>query len=164
DHWAARHGIALSTKKPWAVLGEGQLEASGRPARVIVAKPRTYMNESGNAAFELVKRYHVDAARFVAVYDEMDLPLGKIRLRERGSAGGHNGIESIIQRLGTQDFLRLRVGIGRPPPGVDPVDYVLGDFAPPEREALLPAIERAADALDLLITQGAEAAMNEYNR
>ncbi len=133
-------------------------EYAGEP--LVLVKPLMYMNESGP-----VVREHLLAEpdRFLVVYDDLDLPFGRLRLRPRGSAGGHKGLDSIIRHLGTTDFPRLRVGIGRPTPGQDTVDYVLERFSPTE-ESLLPTIlDRAAACCLAVISEGLEAAMNRFN-
>lgn len=164
DAWAERHHIAISRKRPWALVGDGQTEVDGRGCRAVVAKPRTFMNASGEAAVELAKRYQVEPARVVVAYDDMDLPLGKLRLRSKGSSGGHRGIASIIERLATEEFTRVRVGIGRPEPAAkDAIDHVLGDFSPGEREAVEAAIARCCDAIDWVLAHGVESAMNRFN-
>jgi peptidyl-tRNA hydrolase, PTH1 family len=123
------------------------------------------MNLSGNAAAELRRAYNVqDLSYLLVAYDELDLPLGVIRMRDRGSAGGHNGMKSIIERLGTQDFARLRIGIGRPPLGVDPIDYVLTTFRPEERPVIEGAIGHAADAVESWVAVGPADTMNRFNR
>jgi PTH1 family peptidyl-tRNA hydrolase len=164
DRWAERHGIECSRRRPWAIQGEGQAEIEGRRFRVVVAKPRTFMNLSGDAVIEITRRHQVAPQRVIVVYDDLDLPLGKLRLRERGSAGGHKGMGHIIQRLGTGDLLRIRVGIGRPQgERAGAADYVLGDFGRGERGAVEDAIVRACDALDTILAQGAQAAMTKFN-
>jgi len=129
---------------------------------VILAKPQTFMNLSGEAVERLARSYNVPPENILVIYDDLDLPLGKIRLRPRGGSGGHKGVNSVIEHLGTNAFPRLRVGIGRPAHG-DPVDYVLDDFAPHERMAMEEAYERAVSAVELWLTQDIVAAMNRYN-
>ncbi len=164
DRWAGRHGIPVTRKKPWAVLGEGEAAVDSETVRVLVAKPRTFMNLSGDAVLELSRRYHVAHEKLVVVSDDMDLPLGKVRLRQRGSAGGHKGLASIIERLETDAFIRLRIGIGRPQDtAVDPVEYVLTHFSPEERAVVDEAMSQACDALDWVLAKGADSAMNEFN-
>ena len=165
DQWAQRHGIDLSRKKSFAHVGEGNVPVlDAGDQRVIVAKPRTFMNASGDAVLELVRRYHGRPDRLVIVYDEMDLPTAKIRVRERGSAAGHKGILSIIECLGTDAFPRIRIGVARPAEGRGSVGHVLEAFTPEEAEAIRGAVARAGEALDYLITNGAERAMNEFNQ
>ena len=164
EGWADRHGIAMNRKKPWAVHGEGEIALGGSRLRVLLAKPRTFMNASGDAVLELTRRHHVVPAKLVIVTDDMDLPLGKIRLRQRGSAGGHNGLASIIERFGTDDFARLRIGIGRPEDAEKGnVEHVLTDFADAERQVIDEAVSRACDALDCVLADGVDRAMSRFN-
>lgn len=130
--------------------------------RVCLAKPQTYMNLSGEAVACLLRFYKASPRDLLVVYDDRDLPLGKIRLRERGGAGSHRGMESIIAALGTDDFPRLRVGIGRPP-GVDAVAHVLGSFSAEERPIAEDALSRAVEAIEVALREGLPAAMNRFN-
>lgn len=134
------------------------------PAAVLVAKPLTMMNLSGESVAGLAGFYKVDPASILVVADDVNLPLGRLRLRARGSAGGHNGLRSIIGCLGTEEFPRLRVGVGRGDPRRDLADHVLARFDGDERDEVERAIARAADAVDTFLAEGIEAAMNEYNR
>ncbi len=129
--------------------------------RVALAKPQTFMNKSGEAVAALLSWYKVPMDRLLVIYDDLDLPLGQLRLRTTGSAGGHNGMRSIISCLGRQDIRRLRIGIGAPA-GVA-VEYVLGRFSSGERSAVELMIAQAADAVESILEQGFEAAMNKYN-
>lgn len=130
--------------------------------KTILAKPLTFMNDSGQAVSPLLSYYKVPASRLLVIYDDLDLPLGRIRLRSSGSAGGHNGMLSIIRQLGSNDFPRLRVGIGRPEHG-EPYQYVLSDFAADQAIEMSKAYERAVDAVECYLREGVEAAMNQYN-
>ncbi len=159
DRWAERHGISFDKKRPWAVIGEGELDS----CRVMIAKPRTFMNLSGDAVHEMANRWHVQPKDLLVLYDDMDLPLGSLRLRERGSAGGHNGIKSIIERLGSQEFLRLRIGIGRPNGDADAIRHVLSQFTRDEAQVLDEALDRACDAIDCILSEGITPAMNKFN-
>ncbi len=127
----------------------------------MLAKPQTYMNESGASVGELVRRYKLDADSILVVYDDMDLPLGKLRIRMQGSSGGHKGMQSIIQHLHSNDFPRIRIGIGRQG---DAIDHVLSRFNRKDREAIDVTLEQSADALDMILEEGIDAAMNVYNR
>jgi PTH1 family peptidyl-tRNA hydrolase len=135
----------------------------------LLAKPRTFVNLSGNSVACLARRHDISLDGLLIVYDDLDLPLGKIRLRSGGGSGGHKGIKSIISALGTENFPRIRIGIGRPQieeqsSGEDViVSYVLGDFSPQEEEVIKPAIVRAAEAIDCLLSQGIEVAMSKFN-
>ena len=157
DELAARHGVALSDKRKTALLGEGRV--AGRRAALV--KPRTFMNLSGEAVRYALDRYRVRADAALVILDDLDLPLGKIRLRERGGSGGHNGLNSINAALGTTDYARLRIGIGRP--DGETVGYVLGAFTPDEKEAARDAIGRAADAAEAWIAHGVRYAMDNFN-
>lgn len=159
DLLAQRYGIALRRRRPQAVMGEGTVE--GR--RVALAKPRTYVNASGKAARYLLDRYRLDPTGLLVVCDDMALPPGAMRLRPRGSSGGHRGLQSIIETLGTQEFPRLRIGIGRPPPGGDVVEFVLGRPSDQERQAIQKALERAVEAIATVVVDGIQAAMNRFN-
>ena len=133
--------------------------------KVIVAKPMTYMNLSGESVRELVNYYKVDPeSELIVVYDDISLAPGQIRIRKKGSAGGHNGIKNIIANLGTDRFMRVKVGVGAKPKGWDLADHVLGRFSADDRKLVDEAIELAADAVEKIITDGPDAAMNEYNR
>ncbi|MFY9826650.1 MAG: aminoacyl-tRNA hydrolase [Thermoanaerobaculia bacterium] len=133
---------------------------------VLLAKPQTYMNRSGHAAHCFVERYELDPANLLVVYDEVNLPLGKLRLRRAGSPAGHRGLESILESLRTAEVPRLRLGVaplGERPPGEDLADFVLSPFAEEEREDAEAMIRRAADAVELWLREGAEAAMTKFN-
>lgn len=131
--------------------------------RVLLVKPQTYMNLSGNAVGKLAAFYRLPRPDILVIYDDLDLPLGKIRLRANGSSGGHHGMESIIQALGGTDIPRLRIGIGRPDPEHD-VGHVLGSFEPEEMPVLEEALERGARAVRIWVRDGIARAMNEFNR
>ncbi len=138
------------------------LELNLAGERVLLAKPQTYMNLSGSAVGKLAAFYRLARADVMVVYDDLDLPLGKIRLRANGSGGGHHGMESVIQRLGGSDIPRLRIGIGRPDPNQD-IGHVLGNFRDDEMSVLDDALERAAQALRVWARDGIVRAMNEFN-
>lgn len=141
-----------------AVVTEGFLAGQ----KFVIAKPQMYMNLSGIPVREILNWYKADLEEFLVVYDEMDLPLGQLRLRADGSAGGHNGVKSIIQELGTQEFARLRIGIGRG--GGASVAHVLSRFSAEEAAGMAQTVKSAADAVQLWATQGVLFAMNEVNR
>jgi PTH1 family peptidyl-tRNA hydrolase len=159
DELAHRWGVRFAHRWSDAQVGVGR--AGTRP--VAIAKPQTYMNLSGNSVKALLGRFRLEPASLIVVYDDLDLPVGRIRIRERGSAGGHRGVQSIIDRLGSQEFARVRIGIGRPDPR-DAADYVLSKFDESERDDLKAAIERAGDAVAALLEEGVAAAMNRFNR
>lgn len=161
DDLARRHGIRLTKKQAGARTGLG--EVAGR--RVLLAQPQTFVNRSGEAVGRLAKRYRVSPDRLIVIHDELDLPSGKIRIRQGGSSAGHKGIASIAGHLGTADFLRVRVGIGRPenPGEEDIVAYVLGDLTPAEEQVFDKVIPQVADAVECLLAEGPAAAMNRFN-
>ena len=163
DELAERHRITVGRKRPHALIGEGNATLESGSVRVVLAKPRTYMNESGEAVVRLAQGSGAPKDCMVVVYDDLDLPLGKLRVRAKGSAGGHNGIKSIVGKLGTDAFPRIRVGIGRPTGVEGAVGHVLGDFTEDERERIGPAVERAAEAVEWAIVHGVESAMNRFN-
>lgn len=157
---AKRYRFDFSEKRAHARIAEGQ--AHGQ--RVALAKPFTFMNVSGQAVVGLKQWYKIDSATdLVVIYDDVDLPFGTLRLRERGSAGTHNGMRSIVGQLGGQNFRRIRVGIGQAPPGWDLAKYVLGRFTREEQEQVVQICDRVADAVDLIIREGFATAMNRYN-
>ncbi|WP_018086127.1 aminoacyl-tRNA hydrolase [Desulfurispora thermophila] len=141
-----------------------KVEMAGKP--VLLVKPQTYMNLSGSAVAALLHWYKIELDNLLVIYDDLDLPPGKIRLRTKGGSGGHKGMISIIDLLGTSDFPRLRVGIGRPPVGGEEavIAWVLGEFAPEERPLMEEAVRRGAAAARAVVEQGLQAAMNLYNR
>lgn len=157
---ADRHGLSFGEKQSKARIASGTI----RGQRVVLAKPFTFMNGSGEAVAPLVRWHKLDPQReLLVVYDDLDLPFGTLRIRTNGSAGGQNGMKSIIQQLGTQEFPRLRVGIGRPPQGWDPRDYVLGNWSREQTEQLPELYARVADAVELFVAEGLIAAMNRFN-
>ncbi|NLD73342.1 MAG: aminoacyl-tRNA hydrolase [Chloroflexi bacterium] len=160
DVLAERHDIAVTRKRFNALLGEGRIGGE----RVALLKPQTFMNDSGRAVAPARRWYKASPERILVIYDDLDLPLGKLRIRQGGSSGGHHGINSIIESLGSADFVRLRVGIGRPPRGRgDPVDYVLNDFGPDQVPVIEETRERVAEAVGVILAQGVTQAMNDYN-
>lgn len=156
---AGRAGIRVNEDEGFAEVGRGTIGTS----RVLLARPYTYMNVSGEAVRDLRRRHRLRPEDILIIVDDIDLPLSRLRLRAGGSAGGHNGLKSIIDALGTTEFPRLRVGIGRPPRGVDPADFVLTRFTTEEQPMAHEALERAADAVETAVTEGLPAAMNRFN-
>ncbi|WP_405134749.1 aminoacyl-tRNA hydrolase [Nocardia sp. NBC_01388] len=146
-------------KKSGADLLEARLD--GR--KVLIAKPRSFMNLSGRPVAALAKFFSVPPTEVIAVHDELDLPFGVIRLKQGGGEGGHNGLRSMSQALTTKDYLRVRFGIGRPPGRQDPADYVLKPFSAPERKEVPVIVEQAADAVELLLRVGLETAQNQLH-
>lgn len=159
DALARRHDIRLTRQHRSAIVGEGEIE--GRD--VALVKPRTYVNRSGIAIQYLQARYALSMDRLLVVYDDINLPPGKLRLRGRGSAGGHNGVKSVIETTGSQDFPRLRIGVGRPPDGIGQVEHVIGAMERDERDALDAAVARAADAVECLMAEGIDETMSRFN-
>lgn len=156
---AARVGGRLRGHKGRADVLTGRLAG----ARVVVARPRSYMNESGGAVASLRAYFTVAPERVVALHDELDLPFATLRLKLGGGDNGHNGLRSMRRSLGTGDFHRVRIGIGRPPGRLDPAAYVLRDFAAAERPELDLLLERAADAVETLVREGLERAQSAFN-
>ncbi|MBR6366403.1 MAG: aminoacyl-tRNA hydrolase [Lachnospiraceae bacterium] len=159
DRLAYQHNITMDTVKHKALLGKGVIGGQ----KVLLAKPLTYMNLSGESVRALVDFYKVTPADIIVVYDDIALDLGRIRVREKGSAGGHNGMKNIILHLGTQEFVRVRVGVGEKPPRMDLADYVLSRYKAEEMPLVREGVVAAADAIELILEQGAPAAMNRFN-
>jgi PTH1 family peptidyl-tRNA hydrolase len=158
--FARRHGLTFSGKRAEARIAEGVVGG----ARVVLARPQTFMNLSGQSVHGLAQWYRVaTATRLVVVYDDLDLPFGALRLRERGSAGTHNGMRSVVGQLGTTEVPRLRVGIGACPPQWNVADFVLARFSRDEEAAMPDVTGRAADALDAVLREGVAQAMNRVN-
>lgn len=158
DRLAARHGIPVNKIKHKSLVGEGFI--AGR--KVLLVKPQTYMNLSGEAVREILDYYKTDPARLLVIYDDIDLPPGKIRVRAGGSAGTHNGMRSVLYQIRTDRFPRIRVGIGRDP-RMDLADFVTGNVGKEEWETVEAALDRAAEAAEMILEKGPEAAMGEYN-
>ena len=159
DRLARKHSVALSRKSRAALTGEGFIGGE----RVALAKPRSYVNSSGESITSLLARYSASPGALVVLYDDMDLPVGKLRLRPGGGAGGHQGIKSIIGAVHTQDFARVRIGIGRPSGNTGAVKHVLGNLSAEERTLVEEAVDRAADAVVCILTEGLEVAMGRFN-
>ena len=153
------YNIKVDTKKHKALIGKGIIEGE----KVLLAMPQTYMNLSGESVRELVDYYKCDNSDIIVIYDDIDLDVGRLRIRKKGSAGGHNGIKSIISHLGTQEFDRIRVGIGHKPPEMDMADYVLGRLGKEEQPLIREGEEKACSAVSVIIAEGADAAMNKFN-
>ena len=161
DALADKYNISMNEKKHKALCGTGVIDG----VKVLLAKPQTYMNLSGDSVAEIVNFYKIDPEEeMIVIFDDISLAPGNIRVRKKGSAGGHNGIKSIIARTGTQNFMRIKVGVGEKPAGWDLADHVLGRFSTEDRKLVDEAIAKAAKAVDIIISQGTDAAMNEYNR
>ncbi|HEX3604381.1 MAG TPA: aminoacyl-tRNA hydrolase [Candidatus Dormibacteraeota bacterium] len=174
EYASSRHNVGWRTLAELERRGRFGRERKEGPAKIrdgavdglelVLARPTTYMNLSGRAGRHLTSKLGIPPEDVIVVHDDMDLPLGRLRLRRGGSAGGQRGVRHLIDSWQTQDFMRVRVGISRPPPGIDPVDWVLMSFDGDERERLPGIIDRAADAVVAIVREGLEPAMNLYNR
>lgn len=161
DYLVEKHNIGQSGVKFNAMFGKGIIGGE----RVILAKPLSFMNLSGGPVQELASYFKVDPeTELIVIYDDIDLEPGQLRLRKQGSAGGHNGMKDIIRRLGTEKFYRIKVGVGAKPKGWDLADYVLGRFSDSERKMIDESIRDAGDAVELILSQGIDGAMNRYNK
>lgn len=160
DYLAEEYNIAVDTKKHKALIGKGIIGGQ----KVILAKPQTFMNLSGESVAEIVNYYNIDPANeLLVIYDDISLAVGRLRIRAKGSAGGHNGIKNIIARLGMQEFSRIRVGVGEKPVYMDLADYVLGHFSNEERVDINKALENAVEATELIVQDEFSKAMNLFN-
>lgn len=161
DVIADRENISVMEKKHKALIGKGVIAGQ----KVILAKPQTFMNLSGESVRSLLDYYKVDEVEeLIVISDDISLPPGKIRIRKKGSAGGHNGLKNIIAHLGHDSFHRIKMGVGEKPKGYDLADYVLGHFDNVDRKIMDDAAKSAADAVRQILTEGADAAMNHYNK
>lgn len=160
EQLARRHGIELSRRGLHSLYGRGRIGGQ----EVLLAKPQKYMNLSGEAVSRLLRFFKIPPDDLMILHDDLDLPVGKVRIRRRGGHGGHRGVKSIIESLGRQDFLRVKVGIGRPRNlEQDPTDFVLEPFSKAEKEAFGKQIEKSVDVVELLLQEGAETAMNRFH-
>ncbi len=160
EHLARKHAIGMDTRRANALVGTGSIE----DAQVTLAIPQTFINVSGESIGPLARRTNTPASKVLIGYDDLDLPLGRTRLRPYGSAGGHNGMRSVIAALRTDRFPRLRIGIGRPEAsGRDAIGHVLGRFSPDEEARLNEALDRTAKCVEVLVNEGLERAMNRFN-
>lgn len=161
DYLIEKHQIPQGGVKFNAMYGKGIIGGE----KVILMKPLSFMNLSGGPVREMVNYFKIDPeTEMIVIYDDIDLEPGQLRIRKQGSAGGHNGIKDIIRQLGTQKFLRVKVGVGAKPKGWDLADHVLGRFSDSDRRLVDEAIGKACDAVELMLSRGVDAAMNEYNR
>lgn len=159
EELARRHGLSFGRGRQQAEVATGMIAGHA----LVLAKPQTYMNDSGLAVAPLVRFYEVEVSDLIVVYDDLDVPFGSLRLRAGGSAGGQRGMRSVLTYLGRDDVPRLRVGIGRPPGRMPAERYVLAPFTTEEREQAVAIVDAAADALAVWLTDGLTAAMNRYN-
>lgn len=160
DQFTSRNGIKVKSRRCNALVGEWSTHGEA----IVFAKPQTYMNHSGASVRALLRSYHATPADVVVIYDDLDLPFGRIRVRPKGSAGGHRGVASIMESLAGAPFCRIRIGVGRPPAGMDPADYVLEPFSSQESGELDGVYSRAVEALMCLLEEGPERAMAQFNR
>ena len=161
DAIAEKYDIAMGERKHKAVIGKGFIAGQ----KVVLVKPQTYMNLSGESIRAVIDFYKVDEKNeLIVISDDVSLDVGRIRIRKKGSAGGHNGLKNIILHLGHDEFMRVRMGVGEKPQGRDLADYVLGHFTKEEREVIDESIRNAAAAIEIMVTQGPDAAMNLYNK
>lgn len=153
------YNIKVDTLKHKALIGKGMIEGE----KVILAMPMTYMNLSGESVRELINYYKCSAEDIIVIYDDVSLGVGRLRVRAKGSAGGHNGIKNIISQLGTDVFTRIKVGVGEKPARMDLADYVLGHFSKEEQPVIRDSADRARQAVAVILTEGADSAMNQFN-
>lgn len=160
DAIADKYHIAVTEKKHKALIGKGVVEGE----KVILVKPQTYMNLSGESVREVIDYYKVDEKEeLIVIFDDISLDVGKIRIRKKGSAGGHNGIKNIIAHLGHDTFRRIKMGVGDKPKGYDLADYVLGNFSAEDNRLMQESIGKAVEALTVIMSDGPDKAMNLYN-
>lgn len=161
DYLVEKHRVPQGGVKFNAMYGKGMIGGE----KVILMKPLSYMNLSGGPVRDMANYFKIDPeTEMIVIYDDIDLEPGQLRIRKQGSAGGHNGIKDILQKLGSDKFLRIKVGVGAKPKGWDLADHVLSRFTDSDRKLIDETIARAADAVEMIISKGADAAMNEYNR
>ncbi len=161
DLIADQNNITIGERKHKALIGKGFVGGQ----KVVLIKPQTYMNLSGESVREVIDFYKIDErSELIVISDDISLEVGQIRIRKKGSAGGHNGLKNIILHLGHDEFQRIKMGVGQKPEGYDLADYVLGHFSKEEREIMDESAKYAAEAVTVMMTEGADAAMNRYNR
>ena len=156
---ADRYNIKMNIARHKALIGTGVIAGE----KVMLVMPQTYMNLSGESIGEIIRYYKLTPEDLIVLYDDIDLDVGKIRVRPKGSAGGHNGIKNIIQHIGTEVFDRVRIGIGHKPPEFDLADYVLSRYSSEELPLIRDAVDKAADAVEVILKDGIDKAMNMYN-
>jgi PTH1 family peptidyl-tRNA hydrolase len=160
DLLAHLNDISISKVKFKALMGEGNIEGK----RVILVKPQTFMNLSGESIREVLEWYKIPVGNIIIMFDDIDLELGKIRIRSKGSSGTHNGMRNILYQIQSDEFPRVRIGIGRPPEGWNLADYVLSKFSPSERSTINDSIKNTAEAVSTILKSGVDAAMNKFNK
>lgn len=159
DLLSVKHGIKVDRLKHRALTGDGSIKGE----RVLLVKPQTFMNLSGESVRDIAEWYKLPMENIIVIYDDVDLPVGTVRIRPKGSSGTHNGMKSVIYQLQSDDFPRIRIGIGKAPEGWDLADYVLSRFSGDEAKDIRQSVERAADAAASIVADGVAAAMNLYN-
>ena len=159
DMLAKEYGISVTKIKHKALIGEGRIGTE----KVLLVKPQTYMNLSGETLIDIYNYYKVDLENIVVIYDDIDLDVGKLRIRKKGSAGTHNGMRSIVKCLGSTEFPRVRVGVSKPMPGQNLADFVLSRFRKEEADDLAMGLEKACNAVDCIIRENLDLAMNKSN-
>jgi PTH1 family peptidyl-tRNA hydrolase len=160
DRLAKVNTISVRIKRFKSLFGTGLIDSQ----QVVLVKPLTYMNRSGESVKRVADFFHLKIEDLIVIHDDLDLPFGRLRFRQRGGDGGHQGIRSVIERMGDHQFLRLKIGIGRPPAGMDPADYVLEIFDKDEQSQLDQVLSRAAEAVRVTLLDGLEKAMNQFQR
>ena len=160
DYIAEKEGININTGKHKALVGSGYIDG----VKVLLVKPQTFMNLSGESLRPIMDFYKLEPEDFLVIFDDIDLDVGRIRIRRKGSAGGHNGIKSIISHLGSMEFQRIKIGVGAKPPGYDLADYVLGHFSKADQEILQERFEEVYDAVKLIVGDDITEAMNRHNK
>jgi len=160
DYLADKYRISVDTKKQKGLIGKGMIDGQ----KVLMVKPQTYMNLSGECLRQIMDFYKLEPEDFIIIYDDINLDVGQLRIRKKGSAGGHNGIKSIISHLGSQDFPRIRIGVGEKPKEYDLVDYVLGHFSKEELKIYDEIMPNVAGAVELMVWDDIDQAMNQYNK
>jgi PTH1 family peptidyl-tRNA hydrolase len=160
DHLAVINHLSVRTKRFKSLYGAGWIDSQ----QVVLVKPMTFMNRSGEAVKKATDFFHLKLEDLVVVHDDLDLPFGRLRFKRRGGDGGHQGIRSITERMGGNNFLRLKVGIGRPPQGMDPAEYVLDVFGKIERPHLNQILSQASESLKVMLLEGVEKAMSQFQK
>lgn len=159
DKLADKYKIDVTKKKHKALIGLGDIEGE----KIILVKPQTYMNLSGEAVREVIDFYKEKISNLIVIFDDIDLPLGKIRIKEKGSAGTHNGVKSLVKELNSQEFKRIKVGIGKPANNIDLISHVLGKFSKEEIEEIHVSSDKAVEAVEMIIKNNLLGAMNKFN-
>ena len=160
DRLAKVNRTLIRTKRFKSLFGTDRIDSE----QVVFVKPLTFMNRSGEAVRGVADFFHLTAEDLIVIHDDLDLPFGRLRFKQRGGDGGHQGVRSIIERMGGNNFLRLKIGIGRPPQGMDPADYVLETFDKDEQSRLDRMLDHAAEAVRVMLLEGLEKAMNRFQK